>query len=407
MGLNDFVVAATASVLFFSSLLAIVKRSNTPMGYYFLATVFVFLSLLFIDELLSDNGLYAQETLLIVIVQPTLYLLGPSIFFAVKYLTSTKKKVPWSAITHLIPYLLLLLLYLYAYSENAFSSAKGNQEDDADSLLQLSILGFFFVQLTVYLVFSWKELRKHVRSLPLFASNIPMVEFRWLHHLLVGFVILFLGGLSELFFEIGSIRLFYSVFYLIGSTYIGIQLTLQKEVFPISKSQQEELTELIGEWRNAEANNQRQETKSTVKESNKGETNIERQGKDSGAEKKIIPDEKLNTAKVQLEELMETKKPYLDCDVSLPKLADLLGMSTYETSYLINHCFEENFYNFINRYRIKECKRMLTSNEGVKKGILEIAFDAGFNSKTAFYSSFKKSTGLSPKEYRINFAVSK
>ena len=78
----------------------------------------------------------------------------------------------------------------------------------------------------------------------------------------------------------------------------------------------------------------------------------------------------------------------------------MIPLNTYQTSYIINTCFNENFYGFVNRYRIEECKRMLESNEYNNLSILGIAFEAGFNSKTAFNTTFKKLTGLSPKEYK-------
>lgn len=121
--------------------------------------------------------------------------------------------------------------------------------------------------------------------------------------------------------------------------------------------------------------------------------------------KKVISEEKVNNYKIQLLNLMQKNKPYLDSEITLPKLGLMTHLNTYQTSYLINKCFDENFYTFVNRYRLDECKNMLLNKESSHLKILDISFDAGFNSKTAFNTAFKKSTGLSPKEFIVQNAI--
>ena len=104
--------------------------------------------------------------------------------------------------------------------------------------------------------------------------------------------------------------------------------------------------------------------------------------------------------KHQLLEFMSKEKPYLDAEITLPKLSKMMLSNTYHMSYLLNDCLEENFYTFINRYRIEECMRMLKNPSYDHLTILGIAFECGFSSKTSFNISFKKITGMSPKEYR-------
>ncbi len=129
---------------------------------------------------------------------------------------------------------------------------------------------------------------------------------------------------------------------------------------------------------------------------------IDREPESAPAEHKkaVIHPEKIEFYKLRLTELIEKEKPYLDSEITLPKLGKMLGLNTYQTSYLINTGFQENFFTFINRYRIAECKHMLRNKKWDHLSVLAIAFEAGFNSKTAFNTAFKKSTGLSPKEFR-------
>ena len=96
---------------------------------------------------------------------------------------------------------------------------------------------------------------------------------------------------------------------------------------------------------------------------------------------------------------MEQDRLFLDNNLSLPTLAYKLGISIHDTSYLINRLTNGNFYIFINQYRIEEAKKLLTSDQIKELNMLGIAFAAGFNSKTAFNTAFKKQTGISPTAY--------
>ena len=57
------------------------------------------------------------------------------------------------------------------------------------------------------------------------------------------------------------------------------------------------------------------------------------------------------------------------------------------------------FYNFINKYRVEEAKKLLASTKMDEFNILGIAFASGFNSKTTFNTTFKKIVGISPSQY--------
>ena len=96
---------------------------------------------------------------------------------------------------------------------------------------------------------------------------------------------------------------------------------------------------------------------------------------------------------------MEKDKLFLDNDLNLPTVAEKLGISIHETSFLINDTTKDNFYNFINKYRVEEAKKLLTSSKIETLNILGIAYAAGFNSKTAFNTAFKKWVGVSPTNY--------
>jgi len=102
----------------------------------------------------------------------------------------------------------------------------------------------------------------------------------------------------------------------------------------------------------------------------------------------------------QIQHLMSLEKPYLDADLTLPQLSTRLQIPSHLLSRVINENFELNFFDFINQYRVDEVKSKLNNPEFGHLSILGIAFECGFNSKSAFNRVFKKLTGLTPSEYK-------
>lgn len=106
----------------------------------------------------------------------------------------------------------------------------------------------------------------------------------------------------------------------------------------------------------------------------------------------------------QLEKIMVVEQPYLDNELSLPKLAQMLDTNLHTLSFVINEHYGENFSQYINRYRINEAQKMLADAGNDHLSILGIAYEVGFNSKTAFNTAFKKITGLSPTAFKLQRA---
>ena len=102
----------------------------------------------------------------------------------------------------------------------------------------------------------------------------------------------------------------------------------------------------------------------------------------------------------RIDKLMQTEKPYLNSQLTLERFADLLGVSSRQVSFTINRCFQQNFHEFINRFRVEEAKRLLGDEEFQERTILDIAQQSGFNSKATFNRFFKSFVGVTPSAYR-------
>jgi AraC-like DNA-binding protein len=118
-----------------------------------------------------------------------------------------------------------------------------------------------------------------------------------------------------------------------------------------------------------------------------------------------LPQHLFEHYETKLGSYMETEKPYLNPALTLEELAEQLSISPRYLSMVINKTYNQNFFNFINSFRIKEAQKLLTE-DGNKKNILNVLYDAGFNSKSVFNGYFRKQTGLTPTEYRKNMLSS-
>lgn len=110
----------------------------------------------------------------------------------------------------------------------------------------------------------------------------------------------------------------------------------------------------------------------------------------------------LEVIKGKLQHLMIQEKVYHEPDLTLGKLAALAGLSVHQLSEFINTQFNINFSGYVNQFRVEEAKRLLVENP--EQNILQIAYQVGFNSTSAFHRYFAKFATLSPKDYRKRFA---
>ena len=94
---------------------------------------------------------------------------------------------------------------------------------------------------------------------------------------------------------------------------------------------------------------------------------------------------------------------YANAGLSLWTLSRHIGVSPNYVSQTLSETLGQSFYAFVNGFRIERAKALLVSND---RPVLDIAYDVGFNSKSAFYASFRQVTGKTPaafrKEHRSN-----
>jgi len=94
------------------------------------------------------------------------------------------------------------------------------------------------------------------------------------------------------------------------------------------------------------------------------------------------------------------EKLYLNPNLSLNDLALRYNVSSGYLSQVVSKNSDEGLVNLINGLRIGEAQRMLGDETFNNYTIESIGLESGFGTKANFYKTFKKHTGLTPKEYK-------
>lgn len=96
---------------------------------------------------------------------------------------------------------------------------------------------------------------------------------------------------------------------------------------------------------------------------------------------------------------MDIEKVYKSDTLSLQSLSTEISVTPHILSQVVNEQLSKNFSDFINGYRVEESRKMLQEADE-DTSILQICYEVGFNSKSAFYRAFKKFTGMTPSQYQ-------
>lgn len=117
--------------------------------------------------------------------------------------------------------------------------------------------------------------------------------------------------------------------------------------------------------------------------------------------KEILSQSEMFKILLKLEKAMEKEQYFMDSELTLDKLAKLTTVNKYHISETLNHFVNKPFYTFVNEYRIEYVKEKLKSlsEKNSSITILELAYEAGFNSKSSFNRYFKEITTYTPREY--------
>lgn len=97
---------------------------------------------------------------------------------------------------------------------------------------------------------------------------------------------------------------------------------------------------------------------------------------------------------------MEKEQSFLDPNFRITTLCSKLYTNRTYLSNLINNEFEMSFSDFINQYRIKFAKELMSAKKNSNYSINHFSEEAGFGSVSSFNRAFKQFEGITVGEYR-------
>lgn len=358
--LNRFIVVLIYGSLVLLSLLKLSNplKVNRKANFWF--GIFLFLwSSFWLDEVLTLVKDVPVEIHSIISVQIVQFLTPIVFYFSVLFFTNPSFKFKITDLKYFIlPVIFLINLLLPRLGV------------DNGSFFQFVFIGLILFQALFYTGLSYVTIRKHQKRIQQFSANTEGINLNWLEYIiLIIFLINIIYVVYNLSYNSVSLNFFINGVFLLVIYGVGYYSLKQKEIYPVEEKQREELISI---------------------NSDSDEEEIKR---------KLIPDDELLKIKGLLEEVMNKQKPYLDSELNLIKLSELLSVSTHQLSYVINTGFGKNFFQYVNEYRIEYAKKLLKETDS-KLSILGIAYESGFNSKTSFNTTFKKLTHQTPSEYK-------
>ena len=116
--------------------------------------------------------------------------------------------------------------------------------------------------------------------------------------------------------------------------------------------------------------------------------------------KPLLPPEAVERVKNELVRLLRDERLYRDAGLTLLTLAEKLDLTPHQLSWVINEELRVSFPSLVNGYRIEDVKGRLAEPSSEKTSILQIALEAGFNTKASFNRAFKAHTGMTPSQFK-------
>lgn len=346
--------------IFLSSLLLLKKNNKT--ANYFLSVLITLVSLILSYNLFIRIGLLKEYYSLSVFVNTVVFLFPALHILYAVFLLDPIQKFTTISLLHFIPFILIniICIPIYLKNETAISLFDYIRNFNINNLVSsiYSIAIMFFVL---------KLLKEHTKKIKMSFSSIEKINLNWLKIItsviivfdILFILLLYLPTLLNFNPTIPNIILIVLMVLLIFITAIfGFR---QPEIFQVLPSQSRSV-----------------------------------KYKTSGlSEKKALEIEQT------LVDFLKSKKPYLNENLNIDELSDNLNVTPAYLSQVLNERLGVNFYTLINTYRIEEAKKLITSSEYSHFKLEAISYEVGFKSKSTFNAAFKKITGTTPSQFRV------
>jgi AraC-like DNA-binding protein len=356
-------LGAAQGILFASALLGLKKGRGSANRL--LAAFFAITSLAIIGSILVSTKYILIYPHLVQLTAPVHFLFGPLIFLYIS-LSTTRKSLRRLDLLHFLPFVLCAAYYVPLYFQSRayklhYSELLLQNYPPNELRIKSAVL---VIQALPYLFLAAAKALSHSKRIKALNPCTGTKHLFWLRSLMVMAIVVAVAGLFRFFFNFRP------------ETILLVPLCFSVMVYIAGYMALKHPDSLAGMDESMPVEGFKKYEKSNLTEQ-RAEEYVER-----------------------LLRFMQSDKPYMSGDITLQKLAEKVSIPANHLSQIINERIGQNFFDFINSYRVKEVQRLFADPSKKHYSLLAIAEEVGFNSKSTFNSAFKKYSNMTPSEFR-------
>lgn len=337
------------------------NRSTLFLGLFVLTYAYCFIPII-----LQDMNILEYYPKLKVLPRPGEWLLASLFLIYIQKVSifSNKKNRYW----YVYPGLLVLLFQIIVFLLPVETKLNISQ---AAWYRPIFLVGLVFS--TVLLIYMWRLINQHSNEVENQFTQIEHKQFLWVKRFVFfGFILFTLHFIRYFVDNSDAYRIFYASYNVFMLYWASVHGLLQRDVVSLISEDDSE-TIPIKTWKETEA--------------------IDLPPTDE--QKKLVE---------QVDSYLKDSEVFIDKNLTIITISEALKIHPKRISKAINKVYDENFNAYINRYRVEKAEKLLTDKKPLNLSIEGIGTEVGFQSKSAFYSAFKRNTGTTPFQYKERLA---
>nr|WP_299345256.1 helix-turn-helix domain-containing protein [Allomuricauda sp.] len=226
---------------------------------------------------------------------------------------------------------------------------------------------------TAVLIYMWLFINRHSHEVENQFSQIEHKQFLWVKRFVfLGFILFTLHFIRYFVDNSKVYRVFYASYNVFMLYWASVHGLLQRDVVSLISEDDSETTP-TKIWKETET--------------------VELPATDE--QKKLVQ---------QVDAYLRDSEIFIDKNLTIITISEALKIHPKRISQAINKVYDENFNAYINRYRVEKAEKLLADEKPLNLSIEGLGAEVGFQSKSAFYSAFKRNTGTTPFQYKERLA---
>jgi AraC-like DNA-binding protein len=369
--LGVFNFAAALQGIFLAYLL--INKKGDQSEYRYLALLVLIVSLSMLGPVLGITGYYRQLPYLIRVSEPLTLLFGPLLYLYIFVLSEGKP--PRLFYLHFLPFLIYTgsLFPFYVLPPAEKIAIVEMQISKKVSNLWVQVIRL--VHVCIYIFIALRQIRRLQQKLKQTFSDLNKFKLDQSIHILKFYAII-----TAICFVICMVSLVHPMDFVVVNNIAGLSVGLLIYSLAYVNWSHPVISPVVLPVPEAVTNQQEPTDRKRLNYN--------------------LTEEQFRKYADKLDTILQEQQVYLNPELSLNNLSELLGIPAYQVSEVINRHYKFSFFDLINQFRVHEAKKRLANPAYSHFSVLAISMDCGFNSKSSFNNAFKKITGKTPSEYR-------